>query len=172
MFVRPFPGTLVVSVLGTMASADPSRFNPAVTGGVAVSDGVPARSPQVSVCTFTPCNRRIYADAPVRCRTLAFFAVSSSHPRLICGFCSSVQGFASDFLRIPPRGGHPCLWLTVPTVKPVGDFHPRVQTHAGRTKTAAPRCLSHTFYSPADHRNSNVFGPALTRHGSLADVAV
>src|SRR5215475_427006 len=28
--------------------------------------------------------------------------------RLICGFCSSDQRFACGFLRIPPRGGHPC----------------------------------------------------------------
>jgi hypothetical protein len=28
--------------------------------------------------------------------------------RLLCGFCSSDQRFACGFLRIPPRGGHPC----------------------------------------------------------------
>jgi hypothetical protein len=28
--------------------------------------------------------------------------------RLLCGFCSSGQRFACGFLRIPPRGGHPC----------------------------------------------------------------
>src|SRR5262249_24357534 len=28
--------------------------------------------------------------------------------RLVCGFCSSGQRFACGFLRIPPRGGHPC----------------------------------------------------------------
>ena len=42
--------------------------------------------------------------------------------------------FASDFLQIPPHGGHPCLSLTVPTAKPVADFHHQVITHAGRTK--------------------------------------
>ncbi|MFF0419754.1 hypothetical protein, partial [Paenibacillus lactis] len=31
------------------------------------------------------------------------------------------------------RGGHPCLWLTVPTAKPVADFHRQVIAHAGRT---------------------------------------
>ncbi|WP_459796595.1 hypothetical protein, partial [Alkalibacterium sp. m-11] len=42
--------------------------------------------------------------------------------------------FASDFLQIPPHGGHPCLSLTVPTAKSVVDFHHQVVAHAGRTK--------------------------------------
>ncbi|MDT0887039.1 hypothetical protein, partial [Staphylococcus pseudintermedius] len=42
--------------------------------------------------------------------------------------------FASDFLQIPLRNGHPCLSLTVPTTKPVTDFHRQDVTHAGRTK--------------------------------------
>ncbi|WP_223156184.1 hypothetical protein, partial [Desemzia incerta] len=37
------------------------------------------------------------------------------------------------FLQIPPHGGHPCLQLTVPTAKPVVDFHHQVIAHAGRT---------------------------------------
>ncbi|WP_218145875.1 hypothetical protein, partial [Paenibacillus sp. PDC88] len=37
------------------------------------------------------------------------------------------------------RGGHPCLWLTVPTAKPVADFHRRAIAHAGRTKKS--RCV-------------------------------
>ncbi|WP_238615380.1 hypothetical protein, partial [Staphylococcus felis] len=41
--------------------------------------------------------------------------------------------FASDFLQIPLRNGHPCLSLTVPSTKPVTDFHRQVITHAGRT---------------------------------------
>ncbi|WP_214551565.1 hypothetical protein, partial [Staphylococcus pseudintermedius] len=41
--------------------------------------------------------------------------------------------FASDFLQIPLRNGHPCLSLTVPTTKPVTDFHRQDVTHAGRT---------------------------------------
>ncbi|WP_460224106.1 hypothetical protein, partial [Bacillus cereus] len=42
--------------------------------------------------------------------------------------------FASDFLQIPRHHGHPCLSLTVPTAKPVVDFHHRVVVHAGHTK--------------------------------------
>ncbi|MDK4109637.1 ATP-binding protein [Staphylococcus pseudintermedius] len=42
--------------------------------------------------------------------------------------------FASDFLQIPLRGGHPCLSLTVSTTKSVTDFHRLSVTHVGRTK--------------------------------------
>src|SRR5699024_9892984 len=52
---------------------------------------------------------------------------------LVCNFCSSVRDFASSFLQIPPRDGHPCLRLTVPTAKPVVDFHHQVIAHAGHT---------------------------------------
>ncbi len=49
-------------------------------------------------------------------------------------FCSSDRGFASDFLQTPPHDECPCLWLTVPTAKPVTDFHRQVITHAERTQ--------------------------------------
>ena len=52
---------------------------------------------------------------------------------LLCDFCSSGRNFASGFLQIPPRDGHPCLRLTLPTVKRVRDFHLIVTPHAGRT---------------------------------------
>ena len=53
---------------------------------------------------------------------------------LICNFCSSDRGFASDFFQTPHHDGRPCLWLTVPTAKPVADFHRQVITHAEHTK--------------------------------------
>ena len=34
----------------------------------------------------------------------------------------------SDFFQTPPRDGRPCLRLTVPTAKPVVDFHHLVIT--------------------------------------------
>ncbi|MDK4161908.1 hypothetical protein O0F76_11915, partial [Staphylococcus pseudintermedius] len=37
------------------------------------------------------------------------------------------------FLQIPLHNGHPCLSLTVPTTKPVTDFHRQGVTHAGGT---------------------------------------
>ncbi|WP_390493446.1 hypothetical protein, partial [Staphylococcus pseudintermedius] len=50
--------------------------------------------------------------------------------------------FASDFLQIPLRNGHPCLSLTVPTTKPVTDFHRQDVTHAGRTQKEAKTYIS------------------------------
>ncbi|MFE0398103.1 hypothetical protein, partial [Paenibacillus lactis] len=41
------------------------------------------------------------------------------------------------------RGGHPCLWLTVPTAKPVADFHRQVIAHAGRTTKNSLRWPMH-----------------------------
>ncbi|MDT0925251.1 hypothetical protein RNS32_07700, partial [Staphylococcus pseudintermedius] len=54
--------------------------------------------------------------------------------------------FASDFLQIPLRNGHPCLSLTVPTTKPVTDFHRQDVTHAGRTKKKATKSLWCTLF--------------------------
>ena len=75
--------------------------------------------------------------------------MSESRPSqvsLICDFCSSVRNFAhrelfipqSGFLQIPPRDGHPCLRLMLPTTKRIVDFHHQVIAHAGRT-TEIPR---------------------------------
>jgi len=41
----------------------------------------------------------------------------------------------TGFLQIPPRDGHPCPWLMVPTAKPIADFHRQAIAHAGRTQT-------------------------------------
>ena len=41
---------------------------------------------------------------------------------------------ASGFLQIPPRDGHPCLRLTLPTTKRVVDFHHQAIAHSGRTR--------------------------------------
>jgi hypothetical protein len=32
-------------------------------------------------------------------------------------FFNVMENFASSFLRIPPCDGHPCLWLTISTIK-------------------------------------------------------
>ena len=44
---------------------------------------------------------------------------------------------ASGFLQIPPRDGHPCLRLTLPTTKRVVDFHHQAIAHGGRTSNPA-----------------------------------
>lgn len=61
-------------------------------------------------------------------------ANSPAQNGLLCDFCSSGQGFAVGFLQIPPRGGQPCLGLTLLAAKRVADLHRRVSAHAGRTK--------------------------------------
>ena len=62
---------------------------------------------------------------------------------LICDFCSSGQSFAhwetfqlpiSGFLQIPPRDGHPCLWLSLPATGQLRDFHPIERALTGRTQ--------------------------------------
>ena len=45
---------------------------------------------------------------------------------------------ASGFLQIPPRDGHPCLRLTLPTTKRVVDFHHQAIAHGGRTRKRTP----------------------------------
>jgi hypothetical protein len=66
---------------------------------------------------------------PVCTRDLRLF-VPSPHPTATV---RKGRGFAFSFLQIPPRGGHPCLQLTVPTAKPVADFHRQVIDRARRT---------------------------------------
>ncbi|WP_238674778.1 hypothetical protein, partial [Staphylococcus felis] len=44
------------------------------------------------------------------------------------------------------RNGHPCLSLTVPTTKPVTDFHRQDVTHAGRTeKRRGDSIMNHLY---------------------------
>ena len=52
---------------------------------------------------------------------------------LICDFCSSDREFALGLLHTPPHDGRTCPQLTVPTAKPVVDFHQQVTAHSGQT---------------------------------------
>ena len=64
------------------------------------------------------------------------------HPnqiRLLCTFCSSAQTFALRFLQIPPRDGHPCDRLRLPTVKRLRDLHPIAYSHAPHTEESPVR---------------------------------
>ena len=56
---------------------------------------------------------------------------------LLCSFCSSDRELALGFLHTPPHDGRTCPQLTVPTAKPVVDFHHQVTTHSGQTKETA-----------------------------------
>lgn len=94
----------------------------------------PARSPRVRAITFTSYICCIYTTKFGQYWTLSCLADLSVSCCLICSFCSSDRGFALDFLQIPPRGGHPCPLLTVPTAKSVADFHRQVIAHVGHTR--------------------------------------
>ena len=97
------------------------------------------RPPQVSLTAFSSSIRRIYTTEFVQYWTLSCSADLSALCCLICDFYSSNRGFASSFFQIPPRSGHPCSWLTVPTAKPVADFHRRTIRHVGHTLNVAVR---------------------------------
>ena len=60
---------------------------------------------------------------------------------LISGSCSSDHGFASGFLQIPPYGGHPCLWLTVPRHQgPFGTLTLKLEGMHGTQKISGGTC--------------------------------
>jgi hypothetical protein len=91
--------------------------------------------------TFTSPIRHIYNTELVQYWTSSWFADLSTLCCLICDFYTSNRGFASSFLQIPPHSGHPCLWLTVPTAKPVADSHRQAIRHVGHTNKAPSRKL-------------------------------
>ena len=116
-----------------MTSADFLQFVVTMLCFKYVYSFTPARPPRVSVTTFTSYICCIYTLKFGQYRTSFCVGNSSVSKRLLCSFCSSDRGFASDFFQTPPHDGRPCLWLTVPTAKPVADFHRQVITHAEHT---------------------------------------
>ena len=120
-------------LFGTMTSADFLQFVVTMLCFEYVYSFTPARPPRVSVTTFTSYICCIYTLKFGQYRTSFCVGNSSVSKRLLCSFCSSDRGFASDFFQTPPHNGRPCLWLTVPTAKPVADFHRQVITHAEHT---------------------------------------
>ena len=68
----------------------------------------PVRSPRLR-CTLFPliCLPHLLV-LPTTFWTSSCFADLSVFPSLICGSCSSGQGFAYSFLQISPHGEHPC----------------------------------------------------------------
>ena len=73
--------------------------------------GLPARPLQLWTYSFHLMPATFTPAVPCSYRTLVLFATSSTTKCLVCGFCTSDQMFASGFLQIPSRGGHPCLRL-------------------------------------------------------------
>jgi len=146
VLVRPFPDVFFPPVLWPLlTSARSARLS--LYGRGYLYRGLPRRSPLVRATTFIPSTCRIYIHESGQYWILSCFADSSIHACLICGSSSSGRDFArrvyilpptSGFLQIPPRDGHPCLRLTLPTAKRVADFHRLVVAHAGRTKKQGP----------------------------------
>jgi len=66
--------------------------------------------------------------------------------RLVSASCSSGQRFASGFLRIRSRPQHPCLWLTLPLVGRVEDFHPQVGAPCRAHENKNGRPTGRPFY--------------------------
>ncbi len=85
-----------------MGSADFSQFVVTTADESACETSplkVPALSPHLSAA-FTGTSGNFW--------TSSSFADLSLFPSLLCGSCSSDQGFAYSFLQISPHDGHPC----------------------------------------------------------------
>lgn len=68
----------------------------------------PARPPRLRRVLFPLTYPPHLPVLPATFWTSPLLAGLSAFPGLICGSCSSDQGFAYSFLQIPPHGGHPC----------------------------------------------------------------
>src|SRR6056297_1943349 len=71
--------------------------------------------------------------------------------------CSSGREFASGFLQIPCRQGHPCLQLVVPTTMPTTVFHRLAQlsskTHTNKKNSEPQFFLGHYDRSPINKKH-------------------
>ena len=68
----------------------------------------PVRSPRLRCTLFPLIHLPHLLVLPATFWTSSLLADLSVFPSLICGSCSSGQGFAYSFLQIPPHGRHPC----------------------------------------------------------------
>ena len=85
--------------------------------------------------------------------TSSCFADLSVFPSLICGSCSSGQGFAYSFLQISPHGEHPCcsaMYFVVAYaysgLSPVRARPWRANKNSGRHHDAC--CMKFFLYLP------------------------
>ena len=127
---------------GTMGGADFCKFSHASRHGLLLSERIlqisPGKNDNLPLMATTS---TVWGSG-----SIGLSLVAQSRPpqvSLLCGFCPLAREFAlrrtfqppqSGFLQIPPRDGHPCLWLTVPATESVVDFHHQVVAHAGRTQ--------------------------------------
>jgi hypothetical protein len=134
-----------------MASAD--FWQPVPTPLDAGSTRQTARSPRVIRVTFLPYTRRIYClTLPDDYWALKIVAFSPGWDSLICGFCSSGRDFACGFLRIPPRGRHPCRSASGSRHQgPQGTCTPKslIDHHSLSSGAYAPRAMPGAPYKIA-----------------------
>ena len=78
------------------------------------------RPPRIMALAFhlmpTSFFRKLKETPPTVPNSYRALVCSATLPTVIClvwSFCSLGQMFAAGFLQIPPRDGHPCLWLWV-----------------------------------------------------------
>ena len=70
-----------------------------------------ARPPRIRALSFHLIPTSFTPTVPNSYGTLICLAILSTVICLIWSFCSLGQMFVLGFLQIPPRDGHPCLWL-------------------------------------------------------------
>lgn len=104
------------------------------------------RPPRVRTTAFPLIATRFTLSVPCSYWTLALDATLFTDRAIVSGSCPSTLDFASSFLQIPRRRGHPCSWLILPTAGRITNFHRLVVAHAGRTSkkksTTEPTSLS------------------------------
>ena len=68
----------------------------------------PVRSPRLRCALFFPHLPATFTGTSSNFWASSLLADLPVFPSLVCGSCSSGQGFAYSFLQIPPHDGHPC----------------------------------------------------------------
>lgn len=83
---------------------------------------LPQASPDKNVI-FPPTTTGVYRSDPWRLWISLCYGSSSGSSCLKSSLCTLARAFASGFLQIPPRDGHPCPWLAVGARQPpLGTF--------------------------------------------------
>ncbi len=122
-FLSPFGSVLPLSGVPysrTMTSADSCGFS--ATSRLRLRSDfafffLPQASPDKNVI-FPPATTGVYRNSSWRLGISLCSGSSSGYPCLKSSSCTLARAFASGFLRILPRGRHPCPWLTVGARQP------------------------------------------------------
>ncbi len=165
-FLSPFGSVLPLSGVPysrTMTSADSCGFS--ATSRLRLRSDfafffLPQASPDKNVI-FPPATTGVYRNSSWRLGISLCSGSSSGYPCLKSSSCTLARAFASGFLRILPRGRHPCPWLTVGARQPpFGTFTLEMTPMLG-VPTSAPRPnAAGRFFSRDDRRNGPYAGGA------------